>query len=219
MEVAQSVRILGQAHLIPAEDLAEIKHWFALFTEWLTTSDFGKTEMMHPNNHSTCWNMQTAVYARLAGDSSIVEMCRHHYLTRLLPQQMAEDGSFPLELKRTKPYGYSLFNLDAMVMNCLVLSDATHDLWTYKTTDGKSIRKALAYMAPYVKDKTTWPFPPDVMYWDQWPVAQPAFLFGAIRFNNKEWFNIWRKYRHFLQNREVIRNMPVRNPVIWFSDL
>ncbi len=219
MEVARSVRVLGQAHLIPPDDLAEIKHWFALFTDWLTTSDFGKAEMMHPNNHSTCWNMQTAVYARLAGDSGVVALCRNHFLNRLLPLQMAEDGSFPRELKRTKPYGYSLFNLDAMVMNCLVLSDATHDLWTYKTTDGKSIRKAIAYMAPYVKDKSGWPLPPDVMYRDQWPVAQPAFLFGAIRFHEKAWFDIWKKYRHFPANEEVIRNMPVRNPLIWFDDL
>jgi len=74
-------------------------------------------------------------------------------------------------------------------------------------------------MAPYVKDKSAWPLPPDVMYWEQWPVAQPAFLFGAIRFNKKEWFSIWEKHRHFLQNSEVIRNMPVRNPVIWFGCL
>jgi len=25
---------------------------------------------------------------------------------------MAADGSFPQELRRTKPYGYSMFNLD-----------------------------------------------------------------------------------------------------------
>src|SRR2546421_2300186 len=27
------------------------------------------------------------------------------------PNQIAADGSFPQELRRTKPYGYSLFNL------------------------------------------------------------------------------------------------------------
>jgi len=219
MEVAQSVRVLEKDHLIPADDLRKIKQWFSDLTHWLTTSGFGRTEMMHPNNHSTCWNMQTAVYARLTGDEQVLELCRDNYRSRLLPGQMAVDGSFPRELKRTKPYGYSLFNLDAMVMNCLVLSDSTHDLWSYETPGGKSILKAIAWMAPYVKDKSAWPLPPDVMYWEQWPAAQPAFLFGAIRFNKKEWFSIWAKHRHFLQNSEVIRNMPVRNPVIWFGYL
>jgi len=31
-----------------------------------------------------------------------------------MPGQMAEDGSLPLELERTKPYAYSIFQLDHM---------------------------------------------------------------------------------------------------------
>jgi len=42
MEVARSVMVLEQDHLIPADDLRKIKQWFSDFTHWLTTSDFGK---------------------------------------------------------------------------------------------------------------------------------------------------------------------------------
>ena len=217
MEVAQSVRVLEEHRLIPESDMKKTKAWFAGFTNWLVTSDFGKAESNHPNNHSTCWNMQTALYALLAGDERTIKICRNNFTQHILPGQMAPDGSFPKELSRTKPYGYSLFNLDAMVMNCLILSDPDHDLWNYSTPDGRNIKKAIAWMAPFVKDKAKWPYPKDVMYWDQWPVAQPAFLFGAIKFSEKEWFDLWARYPHFPENPEVLRNMPVRNPVIWFG--
>ena len=53
--------------------------------------------------------------------------------TVLIPTQIAPDGSFPLELARTKPYSYSLFNLDAMATCCLILRTPSDNLWTYAT--------------------------------------------------------------------------------------
>ena len=37
---------------------------------------------------------------------------------------MAANGSFPLELARTKPYSYSLFDLDMLAMVCQIASNA-----------------------------------------------------------------------------------------------
>jgi hypothetical protein len=54
---------------------------------------------------------------------------------------MAENGSFPFELERTKPYGYTLYNPNAMTTALQIFSDENHDLWGYETPEGKSIRK------------------------------------------------------------------------------
>src|SRR3546814_1544363 len=97
---------------------------------------------------------------------------------------MAEDGSFPLELERTKPYGYSLFNLDAMATICQILSVPEDNLWDYEAPNGQSIKKGVEFLYPYVADKTSWPYDPDVMYWDNWPVAHPFLVFGAVAFEN-----------------------------------
>ena len=46
----------------------------------------------------------------------LTAFCRDRFQTVLIPNQEAPDGSFPEELRRTKPYGYSLFNLDALAI-------------------------------------------------------------------------------------------------------
>jgi hypothetical protein len=193
-----------------------IRNWFSTFETWLTTHQYGKDEMNAANNHGTCWVMQVAVFAKFTGDESLLEFCSDRYKKVLLPNQMAVDGSFPLELRRTKPYGYSIFNLDAMATICQVLSKPGDDLWNYTTSDGKSMYKAITYLYPFISAKNTWPFSKDVMYWDNWPVAQPFLLFGATAFNERSWFNTWQKLDHVPVVEEVIRNLPVRNPLLWY---
>jgi hypothetical protein len=217
MEVAQGALVLEGAKGADAETLSGTKNWFADYLRWLTTHQYGIDEMNTKNNHSTCWVMQVASFARLTRNDSLLNVCRDRYQTILLPNQMGEDGSFPLEIKRTKPYGYSIFNLDAMVMVCEILSDKTHDLWTFTLSDGRSIRKGIGFLYPYVRDKSAWPYGKDVMYWDNWPVAQPALVFGALKFNKQDWFDTWKRLDHEPKVEEVIRNLPIRNPLIWIN--
>ena len=215
MEVVQGIEAMQDAKAMDKTVLNGVKNWFEKYEQWLTTHPYGKDEMNAANNHGTCWVMQTAAFAKFTGNAELMGFCRERYKTVLLPAQMAADGSFPQELRRTKPYGYSLFNLDAMVTICQLLSDGKNDLWSFQTADGRSIQKGIAYMHPYIADKSKWPFQKDVMYWDNWPVAHPSLLFGSIMFNNSDWFETWKKLDHQPQVEEVIRNLPVRHPLIW----
>ena len=159
-------------------------------------------------------------YVRRDGETNPDNFVAHrHAMIRfssiLLPKQMAEDGSFPLEAARTKPYGYSLFNLDAMATICQTLSDKNDNLWTYTAEGGKNMEKGINFIYPYVVDKESWIYTKDVMYWDEWPVAHPFLIFGALQTHNKNWQSTWEKLEHFPVTDEVVRNLPVRNPLIW----
>jgi hypothetical protein len=217
MEVAQGIIAMENAKCFDKATLEAIKTWFHQYLQWLLTHKYGNDEMNTKNNHSTCWAMQVASFARLTGDEKILDLCRKRYQEILLPNQMATDGSFPLEINRTKPYGYSIFNLDAMAMLCLILTDEKHDMFAYQTADGKSIKKGIEYLYPYIADKSKWTLKQDVMYWENWPVAQPFLLVGAIEFGNRDWFGTWKKLDHNPTVGEVIRNLPVRNPIIWMN--
>ncbi len=215
MEVAQGVIVMQKAKSFNKNDLQVIKKWFADYILWLNTSKNGIAEKNAKNNHGTTWGMQVASFAKLVNDQPMLDSLRMRYKTIYLPNQMAADGSFPLELARTKPYGYAIFNLDAMVMLCQLLSTPTDNLWTYQTTDGKSIKKGIDYLYPYIVDKSKWPLKPDVMYWEYWPVAQPFLFFGANYFGQRTWFDTWKSLDLKPTNEEVVRNLPIRHPIIW----
>ena len=217
MEVVQGLLAMQKAKSIDENALQEIRNWFGQYLQWLTTHQYGKDEMNAENNHGTCWVMQVASFARFTNDEKLMVFCSDRFKKILLPNQMAVDGSFPKEIKRTKPYGYSIFNLDAMVTICQVLSTEKDDLWNYTTADGRSIKKGIEFLYPYVADKNKWPFQKDVMYWNEWPVAQPFLVFGANAYHQKEWFTTWKKLNHNPTVEEVLRNLPVRHPLIWMN--
>jgi hypothetical protein len=55
------------------------------------------------------------------------------------------------------------------------------------------------------------------MYWESWPVAHPFLLFEGVEFKNEKWLAVWKKLDHNLQIEEVVRKMPIRNPIIWLG--
>ncbi|NDA61547.1 MAG: alginate lyase, partial [Chitinophagia bacterium] len=177
---------------------------------------YGQTEKKAENNHGTCWLMQVSCFARFTNNDTLIAKCRQEF-EKILEAQMDSNGSFPRELKRTKPYGYSLFNLDAFATLCQLLSTPQRNYWNFQTTGGKSIQKGIAFLYPFVQDKSAWPYPRDVMYWDNWPVAHPFLLFGGIGLNQESWITTWKKLDHAPDELEVIRNLPVRHPLIWWN--
>ncbi|MDR2918393.1 MAG: alginate lyase family protein [Tannerella sp.] len=217
LEIVQSLMVLEKENIISAEGMTACRNWFSEYLGWLTSHPYGKDEMNAQNNHGTCWVMQAAQFARFTGNTEVIKLCRDRYKNVLLPSQMAEDGSFPLELRRTKPYGYSIFNLDAMATVCHILSDGEENLWHFTTDDGRNMQKGVAWLFPYIQDKSEWPYEHDVMYWDEWPVTSPALLFSIYETPNETYFDVWKGLDHFPANDEVIRNLPIRHPLLWIS--
>jgi hypothetical protein len=214
-EVARAIQILQKLGYLSGQELAGIKNWFSRYLEWMTTHEYGIAERDNGNNHSTCWAVQVGAFASLVDDREQIQFCRNFYKDTLLPNQMAEDGSFPRELGRTKPYGYSLFNLEAMTMVCEILSVPEDNLWEFELGDGRSIGLGLSFMYPYMKDKSTWFKEPDVMYFNEWPVRHPLLLFGGLALSKPEYIELWKTLDPDPEVEEVVRNYPFRQPVLW----
>ncbi len=217
VEVARAISLLQNSPAMSTNDLDGIKNWFAEYLQWMTTSENGIDERERKNNHGTCWVMQVAEFARLTGNKELMDYCRDRYKTVLLPNQIAGDGSFPLELIRTKPYGYSLFNLDAMAMVCQILSIPEDNLWIFKLPDGRSMNKAMEFMFSFIQDKSKWHYPPDVMYFDEWPVRHPSLLFAGLAFNESNYIELWKKLKPEPTTEEGLRNFPIRQVMLWID--
>jgi len=217
VEVARAIEILEDSRSLSTNDISGIKRWFADYLAWMTTSKNGQEERDAKNNHGTCWLMQVAAFAHLTGDRELLDYCRDRFKNVIVPDQIDKDGRFPQELHRTKPYGYSLFNLEALTATAEILSIPDDDLFQFRTADGRGIDLAMQYMYPFIRDKKSWPKPADVMYFVQWTMRQSSLLFAGIAFGRSEYIETWKRLPTDSNVEEVIRNFFVRQPIIWMN--
>ena len=215
IEIPAAVKAMEKSKAFPAELATGLRQWFRELAEWMVTSKNGKEEAAAKNNHSVAFYLQLAVFADFIGDEAKLDLCRRQFKEVFVAKQMALDGGFPLELARTKPYGYSIFQLDNMTMLCQVLSTDADNLWTFETPDGRGIRKAVAFLYPFLADKSKWTLKPDVQAWEGWPARQPHLLFAGLAFGEQKYLDLWQKLPADPANPEVQRNIGITQPLLW----
>jgi len=215
IEIPKAIEALQTSPSFSHQTVTEVKQWFQDYTEWMLTSQNGRDEAKTRNNHAVAFWLQVAVFATFTGDEPRQSECRRQFKEVFVPNQMALDGSFPQELKRTKPYAYSIFQLDNMTTLCQVLSTPADDLWKFELPDGRGIRRAEAYLYPFLADKSKWPLKPDVMAWDGWPARQSSLLFAGLALKDSTYLDLWRKLPPDPVDDEVCRNIAITQPLLW----
>jgi Alginate lyase len=226
VSTGRSIGIIDTLHLVEVaraasflapemKDCNDVKAWFGSYLDWLSNSDRGKAERDTRNNHAMCWALQAAEYARLVGGEATRQEVFRRYREILLPDQLASDGSFPRELARTKPYSYSIFNFDVMAGLCQSLGGLTPNPLSFQLADGRGLSKAARFIFPYIKDKTTWKWPRDVEHFDALPVRSPGMLFAGIACRELKYIALWKTLNPDPADKEVIRNYPIRQPLLW----
>ncbi|HUE37027.1 MAG TPA: alginate lyase family protein [Candidatus Acidoferrum sp.] len=221
IDVPRAVEVMQKSPAFPPDVVAGLRKWFADYVAWMRTSKNGNDEANAANNHSVAYWLQVAVFARFTGDEKDLADCRDHFKNVFLPKQMAADGSFPRELARTKPYGYSSFQTDNMAMLCHVLSTPQDNLWQFQLPDGRGMRKAIEFMYPYWADKNKWLADgrgKDIQAWDGWPARQSALLFGGLAYGDQKYLDLWSKLPADPRNEEVRRNLAITQPVLWVNN-
>lgn len=200
---------------LDTDTAAGVRRWFDAYTHWLTSSAPGIEEGAAANNHGTAWLLQVAVFADLNGDAALCDTMAGRLTATIIPHQIAPDGRQPLELARTKPFNYSLFNLDLLAAATQLLARYRPGLWRYRTADGRSVAAAVAFMAPYIRDRAAWPFRHDIEHFDDLPVRQPSLLFAGLALDRPAYLALWRTLDADPAVPEIVRNFPVRQPILW----
>jgi len=96
-----------------------------------------------------------------------------------------------------------------------ILSTPADDLWRFETKDGRGLRRAVAFLVPFVRDRKGWPFPPDVMYDDEWPMRHAFLLFAGLAYGEPSHLDLWKPLPADSTVDEVVRNFFVRQPLLW----
>jgi hypothetical protein len=215
VEVARAASIIAPAFLSASEQI-ELKAWFSDYLQWLETSQKGVTEKNSLNNHAVCWALQACEFARLIDDKVTRAQIATQFKEVFLPNQMGPDGSFPKELARTKPYSYSIFNFDAMTMIGQSLLDSGTNLFAFALPDGRGLCKGAAFLYPFLEDRNAWPYKKDIEHFDSLPVRSPGLLFAGLACDQQSYLKLWSRLNPDPTDPEIIRNYPVRQPLLWF---
>jgi len=156
IDVALSIQLLAAAGELEGTQYAAVQQWFSDYGDWLTTHSYGIDERDNNNNHSTWWGAQVAAFGLVTQREDLLVISREQF-KKQLDIQLAADGSFPDELARTKPFGYTNYNLQGWTTFCLLASTPEDNLWAYQSKNG-NLKKAVEFILPYLETPSSWPY-------------------------------------------------------------
>ena len=156
-QVVDAIGLLRSSKAWKSTDEQGIKQWFTDYLHWMRTSVSGKKEAEAKNNHGTFYDNQIAIIALFCGNNITADKIFKTEFDRI-ESQIEPDGKQPLELVRTASLGYSTFNLEAWSMLANAAETRGIDLWHYETKDGRSIKKAIDYLLPFVTGGKKWEY-------------------------------------------------------------
>ena len=158
IDVAEAILMLDYAGVLTPEERCELTKWFSAYTHWLLTSKNGIAERMWHNNHGTSYDAQVTAFALFTGNDSVATMILDSVKIKRIENHFESDGSQPLELKRTKGMGYSVYNLIHHARIAIMAEKYGMDLWVYENSKGGSIFKAVKYLIPYLSGEKEFPY-------------------------------------------------------------
>ena len=156
--LVDAVGLLRGSKSWTAAEQKGMEEWCAKFLDWMMHSQHGKDEAAAKNNHGSYYDVQVAALALFVGRPDIAQNILQSAGQKRIAMQIEPDGRQPLELERTKALGYSTMNLAGLFELALLGENVGVDLWNFRTADGRSIRKALDYLVPYVTGEQKWPY-------------------------------------------------------------
>jgi len=175
VRVIEAARLLHRSGHLDDEGLAALKDWFGRFAKWLAESPHGRKEASAKNNHGTFYDLQLAAFSEFSGDEKTAKAVIAAFPARRLRDQIAPGGKMPLELERTRPFHYTLFNLQA-IMNMALLADRLGvELLAEDRENDDFIRAAIAYVSGNGHD---WPL--DRTHPDYEPLFELLLLYDTL---------------------------------------
>ncbi len=174
--LVDGVGLLAGSKSLSEADRDGLRAWFRDYLTWLRASELGRREGRAGNNHGTWYDVQTVSLALATGQIELAHEILQFSRKRRIGRQIDPDGSQPEELQRTRSWHYAVYNLQAFVELANLGDCAGVDLWHYQTPDGRSIRKAIAWLIPFGLGQKSWTTPEigGVKADALWPILREA---------------------------------------------
>lgn len=197
IKVVDAVGMLAGSKAWTAKDQRALEAWFAEYLDWTLESRYGRDEAATKNNHGTWYDAQVASFALFVGRDDVARRILSEAAEKRIARQIEPDGRQPHELARTKSFSYSVMNLIGMFTLATLGDRVGVDLWSFQTADGRSIRKAIDWLAQFASGEAEWTHKqisglhPDALY--------PLLRWASIAYDEPDY-------------EEVIKRIPKFDP-------
>ncbi len=159
IEMLDAVQLLEQSKAFTSKDSKQLKAWFGKLLDWLLTSQQGKDEAAATNNHSIAFDAQAISFALYVGNLNVARDIINALPEKRLFKQIEPDGTMPRELRRTRAFHYSQYNLTHIIDIMTMAQKLGIYLDNATLADGRNFYKAMDYMAGYTgKPLAEWPY-------------------------------------------------------------
>ena len=139
------------------EDNSKMNAWLSDYLKWLSKSSLGRDGAKQTNNHGSLYQFQLTALAWYLGDTKTLKRELKRTKT-LMAKQIDKQGAQKHELKRSKSFFYSCFNLDAITRTAIIADKAGDSLWDYPSSEESELFQAINYLIPVAQGKP-WPYP------------------------------------------------------------
>lgn len=133
----------------------KVRKWFEEYGKWLLTSELGKKEGETKNNHASWYWVQVMMIQSTFPQPKTC--CIHDlkkwmdpFLTKTFPDQIcSKTGDQPLESKRTKPFHYLVFNIEALLYITNWIHSRNYEIRQLFECHDELLLKAVDYMVAW----------------------------------------------------------------------
>jgi Alginate lyase len=188
IRVLDAVRLLKETGAWTDADQTALVGWMKEYLDWLQHDPAGKDEASEKNNHGSWYDAQVASIAMFVGEEDLAKKIVENAKQKRIAQCIEPDGQQPEEMERTKGLHYCVFNMSAMSVLARIGEHLNVDLWNYESPDGRSLRRGLDFVLPYLLGEKQWPHEQiEDMYVS--PADMGLFLMAARQYQDREYLH------------------------------
>lgn len=149
--VIDAALMLNRRGAFSDADLAALKTWFTDFVQWMRSGSTAREEDAADNNHGMFFDAQFVNYLLFIGETQEARARMAALPSRRIRPQIEEDGRMPHELARTRPFHYSVFNLEALTRLAQYGRMLGADLW-----QDPRLQRAIDFLEAAALSPETW---------------------------------------------------------------
>ena len=153
--VIESIRLVNSVKKIDRRTMRALQAWFGDFATWADKGEFGESMRMANNNIGLAYDVTLVNMYLFAGMEERAKEIADQFAEKRINKQITEDGLQPTELRRSRAFSYSVYNLIRIVDFCYLAR-----YWNphYFQDNSERINKAFIFLGQYLNEPEKFPY-------------------------------------------------------------